>query len=64
VIKPLPWLTAPEAPMADLLRRAGPVRAFAQFASTRGENGHFVIYAEPGAADLAMRFMAMVVGAD
>jgi hypothetical protein len=63
VIKRLPWLSSPEAPLPDLLRRGGPVRAFAQFASTRGENGHFVLYEEPGAADLAMRFIASVVAA-
>jgi hypothetical protein len=64
VLKPVTWLSSPETPMSDLLRRAGPVRAFAQFAATRGENGHFVIYVEPGAADLAMQFIARAVGPD
>jgi hypothetical protein len=31
--------------------------AFVQLASTRGEDGHFVLFHEPPAADLAMQFM-------
>ena len=31
--------------------------AFVQLASTRGEDGHFVVFVEPAAADLAMQFM-------
>jgi hypothetical protein len=37
------------------------VRALAQFRSTRSENGHFVLYYEPGAAELAMEFMRAAV---
>ncbi len=61
VVKPLPGLSATEGVLADLLGRPGPVRAFAQFRSTRRENGHFVLYREPGAADLAMAFMKAVL---
>jgi hypothetical protein len=61
VVKPLPGLGGKEGALADLLARGGPVRALAQFRSTRNENGHFVIYREPGAADLAMEFMRAAV---
>ena len=37
-----------------------PDRAFAQFRSTRHENGHFVLFHEPSAAELAMEFMKAV----
>ncbi len=47
--------------LGDLLERPGPTRAFVQLRSTRHENGHFVLYYEPGAADLAMEFMRGVV---
>jgi hypothetical protein len=57
VVKALPWLRATEGTLDELLGRPGPARAFAQFRSTRSENGHFVIYYEPGAADLAVAFM-------
>jgi hypothetical protein len=61
VVKPVPALRADAGALSDLLARPGPTRAFAQFASTRQENGHFVLYHEPGAADLAMDFMRAVV---
>jgi hypothetical protein len=48
--------------LGDLLGRAAPTRAFAQYRSTQHENGHFVLYHEPGAAELAMEFMRAVVG--
>jgi hypothetical protein len=52
---------SPESRLADLLVHANPVRALAQYRSTKGENGHFVLYHEPGAADLAREFMGAVV---
>ncbi len=60
VVKPLPGLRATAELLSELLGRPGPVRAFAQFRSTRQENGHFVLYYEPGAADLAREFMRQV----
>jgi hypothetical protein len=57
---PLPREEAREATLSALLGRAEPTRAFAQFRATRGENGHFVLYREPGAAELAMEFMRAV----
>jgi hypothetical protein len=35
--------------------------AFVQLASTRGEDGHFVVFNEPPAADLAMQFMRSAI---
>jgi hypothetical protein len=61
VVKAIAGLGAPAGSLDDLLGRGGAVRAFAQYRSTRRENGHFVLYYEPGAADLAMRFMRAVV---
>jgi hypothetical protein len=61
LVKPLPWLRAPEGGFDDLLRKGGTLRAFVQLRATRHENGHFVIYFEPGAADVARRFMRAVV---
>jgi hypothetical protein len=59
-VKP-PVGLSPESRLADLLVHANPVRALAQYRSTKGENGHFVLYHEPGAADLAREFMQAVV---
>ena len=59
-VKP-PVGLSPESRLDELLAHASPVRALAQFRSTKGENGHFVLYREPGAADLAMEFMRAVV---
>jgi fermentation-respiration switch protein FrsA (DUF1100 family) len=57
VVKRLAGLDAREGVLGDLLARPGPARLFAQFRSTQAENGHFVLYREPGAAELAMDFM-------
>jgi hypothetical protein len=57
VVKSLPWLHAPAGTLDELLGQSVPTRAFVQFRSTRRENGHFVLYHEPGAADLAVAFM-------
>jgi hypothetical protein len=61
MVKPVPALRAGAGALSELLARPGPTRALAQFASTRHENGHFVLYKEPGAAELAMDFMRAVV---
>jgi len=61
VVKRLPGLGATAELLAELLERPGATRAFAQFRSTRNENGHFVLYYEPGAAELAREFMRGVV---
>jgi hypothetical protein len=61
VVKPLPGLGATAGVLRELLGRPGPTRAFAQFRSTQHENGHFVLYHEPGAAELAMEFMQAMV---
>ncbi len=58
VVKRLPGLRAMEGVLAELLGRPGATRAFAQFRATQFENGHFVLYHEPGAAELAMDFMS------
>jgi fermentation-respiration switch protein FrsA (DUF1100 family) len=58
---PILGLAEPKGPLARLLARPGPKRAFMQYRSTRGENGHFVLYAEPGAPDLARAFMKKVL---
>ncbi len=57
VLKALPWLGIQEATLGDLLARPGPTRAFAQIRPTHGEDGHFVLFLEPEAADLAVDFM-------
>jgi hypothetical protein len=56
LVKPIPWL-GPHSDSAPM-----PPRAFAQFSPTRRENGHFVLYREPGAAKLAMRFWREALG--
>ncbi|MFT3774152.1 MAG: hypothetical protein QM820_52985 [Minicystis sp.] len=61
LVRPVPGLGDPAASLDDVLRRADPARALVQLASTRGENGHFVLYREPGAAELAMAFMRAIV---
>jgi hypothetical protein len=61
VVKALPGLRGSEGELGELLQRPGATRAFAQFVSTRHENGHFVLYREPGAARLAMDFMRAMV---
>jgi hypothetical protein len=38
------------------------LRAFAPYASTRGEDGHFVLYYEPGAADLVQDLLRSSMG--
>jgi hypothetical protein len=57
VVKPLSGLDGREDVLTHLLGKGGPVRALVQFRSTKHENGHFVLYREPGAAELAMEFM-------
>jgi hypothetical protein len=56
-VKRLPGLRADEAVLEELLGRPGSTRAFAQFRSTRDEDGHFVLFHEPEAAEMAMEFM-------
>ena len=57
VLKALPSVDPTKRPFAELLAEPGPTRAFVQLASTRHENGHFVLFREPRAAQLAMEFM-------
>jgi hypothetical protein len=57
VVKRLPGLSAGEGVLEDLLGRSGATRAFVQFRSTQHEDGHFVLFHEPGAAEMAMEFM-------
>jgi hypothetical protein len=61
VVKPLPWLGVREAALGVELEKPGPPRLFAQFRSTRQENGHFVIYHEPEAMEIARAFMRRTV---
>jgi predicted esterase len=56
LVRPVPGLGAP-ASLRELLRRGEAPRAYVQLASTRGENGHFVLFFEPGAADLTKAFL-------
>jgi len=59
---PIVGLGRPEGPLESLLAKTA-TRAFAQFEPTMGEDGHFVIYHEPGAINIARRFMKGVVRA-
>ena len=58
---PIPGLARPEGTLAKLLSRPTATRAFMQYRSTRAENGHFVLYYEPGAPELARAFMRKVL---
>ena len=44
-------------PGIGLVSSRAPNAVFAQFASTRGEDGHFVLYYEPAAAELLREFL-------
>jgi hypothetical protein len=44
-------------PALELVPRRAPNAVFAQFASTRGEDGHFVLYYEPAASELLREFL-------
>ncbi|MEO7329607.1 MAG: hypothetical protein ABI193_13590 [Minicystis sp.] len=59
--QPISGLGGPEGPLSALLARPVPTRAFMQYRSTRNENGHFVLYYEPGAPELARAFMKKVL---
>jgi hypothetical protein len=59
--KPIARLRERETTLAELLERPGPVRAFAQLAPTRGEDGHFVMFREPEGRSLAMELMRATV---
>ena len=55
-----PSLSLPRAiAIDDLLEQAAP-RAFVQLAPTRREDGHFVIYHEPEAAEIMRRFLRAI----
>lgn len=56
----LPWIASKPITIDDILREATP-RLFAQIAPTKQEDGHFVIYHEPEAVEIAKRFMRAVV---
>jgi hypothetical protein len=56
VLKQLPWLGPPADTLEQLLGPR-PARAFVQLAPTRGENGHFVLFEEPGAGELVVEFL-------
>jgi predicted esterase len=61
LVRPVPGLGAP-ASWSELLRRGEAPRAFVQLASTRGEDGHFVLFHEPGAPELLRTFLRAAVG--
>jgi hypothetical protein len=44
-------------PGIGLVPSRAPNAVFAQFASTRGEDGHFVLYYEPAASQLLREFL-------
>lgn len=50
--RPVPSFDLAELVARPFARGDGGTRAFAQYDSTAGENGHFVLYHEPGASDL------------
>ncbi|APR84251.1 Hypothetical protein A7982_09600 [Minicystis rosea] len=57
LVRPVPGIGELFPSLSEALTRADPARVLVQLAPTRGENGHFVLYHEPGAAELAMTFM-------
>jgi hypothetical protein len=59
--RPVAGLGAPAASLAAALAGDGPARLFGQYRPTHGENGHFVLYEEPGAADVVRRFLRALV---
>ncbi|MFO0757369.1 MAG: alpha/beta hydrolase [Byssovorax sp.] len=61
LLSPVPGLGKPEgSPIAEI-SRPGAGRGFLQYRPTHGENGHFVLYAEAGAAEMASLFMRRVL---
>jgi hypothetical protein len=57
VLTELPWLGSSSGVLGELLARPGPARAFAQLRPTRQEDGHFVLFVEPGAGELVVQFL-------
>ncbi len=60
VVHKVPGLGPPERDLEHLAAKSLGFRALAQFESTWGENGHFVIYKEADASRLAMEFLRVV----
>lgn len=66
LLAPVPGLrilgiTPTEGLLRGNLAKGKATAAFVQLASTHGGNGHFVLYHEPAASELAMQFMRSVI---